>query len=93
MKMLRLKAMGFLCGVGLFVGSMALAGGEVVIDQWEIERVLIPLLLLIVSAAAWFIRQVDRRLSKLSDQMSSVSSRISHIEGKLDISQTGGHQR
>jgi hypothetical protein len=93
MKMVKLKAMGFLCGLGIFVASMAMASGELVLSAWQVEHLLVPLMLAIVSAGAWFIRSIDRRLSKLAEQVAGVGSRISHIEGKLDISQTGGHVR
>lgn len=93
MKVFKLKAMGFLCGAGIFLAAAALAGGEVVIEQWAIEKLLIPLVLMIVAACGWYVRSVDRRLEELAKSMSAIAGRISHIEGKLDISQTGGHQR
>lgn len=92
LKVLRLKAMGFLCGVAMFLATFAIAGDDE--DSLaRIEGLLIPILSLIVGAGGWYIRSVDRKLEKLSEGVSAIGSRISHIEGKLDISQTGGHQR
>lgn len=92
LKILRLKAMGFMCGVAMFLGTFAIAGdGSVSLER--IERLLIPILSLIVGAGGWYIRSVDRKLEKLADGVSAISSRISHIEGQLDASQTGGHRR
>ncbi len=93
MKVLKLKAMGFLCGAGIFVASATLASGEVAIEQWAIEKILIPLVLMIVAACGWYVRSVDRRLEELAKSTNAIAARISHIEGKLDISQTGGHSR
>lgn len=93
MKVLKLKAMGFVCGAGIFLASATLAGGEVVIEQWAVEHVLIPLVLIIVAACGWYVRSMDRRLENLVKSTNAIAERISHIEGKLDISQTGGNTR
>lgn len=93
MKVIRLKAMGFLCGAGLFLATFAIASDAVEMPLWAVEKVLIPIALMIVAAGGWYLRSVDKRLEELSKAVGGIGARISHIEGKLDISQTSGHVR
>lgn len=85
MKVFRNKALGFLCGFGMFVGAFALAGGDVVIEQWGIENILKPMVLLIAAALGWYLRSVDKKLGDLGRGQNHIAQRISHIEGKLGI--------
>lgn len=92
-KMLKLKAMGFLCGAGMFLATFAIASDAVEMPLWAVEKILIPIALMIIAACGWYVRSVDRRLEDLAKSVVVIGTRMSHIEGKLDISQTTGNSR
>ena len=85
-RIIKNKIAGFLCGFGLFIGAFALAAGDVVIERWGIENVLIPMVLVVVAALGWYLKSVDQKLSTLNRGQNDIAQRISHIEGKLGIS-------